>query len=126
MDQKDDKSKKDIIEINGTWDGPELMAGLEGSDCWDDPSVWDSLGRLGEPEPFDFSDADLWMEEAHRPLFDDADILGPAELPEQFCPLPCCAWARDGVCVFCLGNWCPNRINREKARQRGGRKFKQI
>ena len=97
---------------------PDLMTGLEGSDCWDDPAVWDSLEQLGQQEESDLLEEILSAEETCGFLPDDEDILGPAESSERVCPLSRCAWARDKICVFSLGGWCPNQSAREKARSR--------
>ena len=34
------------------------------------------------------------------------------------CPLPRCEWAKDGVCVWWIGNWCPNQKARENKHRR--------
>ena len=34
------------------------------------------------------------------------------------CPLPRCPWATNGVCVWWIGNWCPNQEARENKQRR--------
>ena len=115
MDWKDGRRDTAIIEAHND---PDLMTGLEGSDCWDDPAVWDSLEHLGRLEEMDLLDEFFLTEgPSSGVLLDDEDILGPAAPPEQVCPLSRCAWSREGICVFCLRDWCPNQSVREKARR---------
>lgn len=34
------------------------------------------------------------------------------------CPLRRCEWARDGRCLFMLGDWCPNHTKRTAEEER--------
>lgn len=116
-DGKEREAMDGIVEAMDAWDALDLLEGLEGSDCWDDPSVWERLEQLGEPDVSDLCGDSLWFAESGESLLEDADILGAPEPPEHICPLARCAWAKEGICVFLLGDWCPNRPARESARR---------
>ena len=105
--------------MSGFPEAEELFTDLEGPDSWDNPAAWDILLLLDPPGESVLEGPAETEEEEPAPAAPLAGIRKALQdaryAAGRLCPLERCPWARQGVCVLCFRDWCPNLPARRKA-----------